>query len=1084
MRLLLPVQSLSLPCCFSLLALSFWHFPDFATAQTIISTPDGTGTIVNITGDKYNISGGSRSQDGANLFHSFQRFDLNANQTATFLTAPTIQNILSRVNSSNPSIIQGLIQVTGSNANLYLINPAGILFSNTARLDVPGSFTATTATSLGFGSDRFNAIGSNPYAALVGAPTQFRFDLAQPGSIINQGSLSVSPGNSLTLLGGTVLNTGTLTAPDGTITIAAIPGSNQVRISQVGSLLSLEVTPTSLQIPFTPLSLPQLLTYAGLNHASQVIVNPDRSLQLQGSTVPLQPGTALASGSFTGRAINIFGDRVAVLNAAVNAPDGTVRIGGGYQGRDPVLNASRTIVDRTSTIDVNRGRAILWSNQVTGFFGTISARSGFVEVSGKESLIFRGNVDVGRSGTLLLDPRNILISNDPGDPSAEASLPNIFINSFAGTDITLNAGILASQTGSIILEATDHITIAPGISLNFARSAESIILLADADQDGIGAFSMDPSQTISTDGRPLIIDAASINLGNINTSTNAGPGGEVQLSAAGDIRAGAILTNGTTEAGNVFITSQTGNITTGNITAIADNGTPAAVSLDAPGTVTTGTPLAEPQELDKIVDEVTNYTASPEESAADGAATLDADSKLADPADNEFDGEDLVGIQLPVGDGFLDNRQAKRSLNQSEKGRLNEFRSYFGAGLAGKPMTPSEIRSVLSDIQQQTANRTAVIYVNAPRRETAITPVAELINTSAISIPRQNPKEQPLELLVFTGDRDPLRIAVPNVTRDQLMQIVQQFRSDLITSLRRRSTSYLKPAQQLHQWLIAPIEAKLGAGFTDTLLFSMDSGLRSLPIAALHDGKQYLIEKYSLGMTPAIGLMDPRYRSLQSAQVLAMGASQFRDLNPLPAVPTETSRIAQLWNGKTFLNQNFTRKNLVQVRQQTPFQIIHLATHAEFNPGQVSDSYIQLWDDKLRLDELPKLGWNQPAVDLLVLSACRTAVGNPEAELGFAGIAVASQVKTALASLWSVSDEGTLALMTSFYDELRSAKVKTEALRQAQLSMLRGHTQIESGRILRSGSTISLPPALGNLSQPNLAHPYFWSGFTLIGSPW
>jgi CHAT domain-containing protein len=215
-----------------------------------------------------------------------------------------------------------------------------------------------------------------------------------------------------------------------------------------------------------------------------------------------------------------------------------------------------------------------------------------------------------------------------------------------------------------------------------------------------------------------------------------------------------------------------------------------------------------------------------------------------------------------------------------------------------------------------------------------------------------------------------------------------------------------------------------------------------------------------------------------------MGASQFQDLNPLPAVPTETSRIAQLWNGKTFLNQNFTRKNLVQVRQQTPFQIIHLATHAEFNPGQVSDSYIQLWDDKLRLDELPKLGWNQPAVDLLVLSACRTAVGNPEAELGFAGIAVASQVKTALASLWSVSDEGTLALMTSFYDELRSAKVKTEALRQAQLSMLRGHTQIESGRILRSGSTISLPPALGNLSQPNLAHPYFWSGFTLIGSPW
>ncbi|NES73548.1 MAG: CHAT domain-containing protein, partial [Okeania sp. SIO2D1] len=163
---------------------------------------------------------------------------------------------------------------------------------------------------------------------------------------------------------------------------------------------------------------------------------------------------------------------------------------------------------------------------------------------------------------------------------------------------------------------------------------------------------------------------------------------------------------------------------------------------------------------------------------------------------------------------------------------------------------------------------------------------------------------------------------------------------------------------------------------------------------------------------------------------------------------------------------------------------VHLATHGEFNPGQVSNSYIQLWDRKLALDELRTLGWNDPPVELLVLSACRTALGNREAELGFAGLAVAAGVKSALGSLWTVSDAGTLGLMTNFYQQLQTAPIKAEALRQAQLSMARGEVYLENGQLISGERQIPLPEVLADVGDKDLSHPYYWSGFTMIGNPW
>ncbi|MGL5197106.1 MAG: filamentous hemagglutinin N-terminal domain-containing protein, partial [Chroococcales cyanobacterium] len=179
----------------TLLAVVCWWgvFLEPGRTQSILPAVDGTGTQVTHDGDRFDIQGGSHSGDGSNLFHSFDRFGLDAGQTANFLAHPDIQNIFTRVVGGNPSLIQGLLQVSGSHSNLYLINPAGILFGPTAQLNLTGSFFATTANSLGFNSGAsFEVLGPSSYHSLTGSPNQFDFTQSQAGSIVNAGDLTVA----------------------------------------------------------------------------------------------------------------------------------------------------------------------------------------------------------------------------------------------------------------------------------------------------------------------------------------------------------------------------------------------------------------------------------------------------------------------------------------------------------------------------------------------------------------------------------------------------------------------------------------------------------------------------------------------------------------------------------------------------------------------------------------------------------------------------------------------------------------------------------------------------------------------------
>ncbi|MEX0269766.1 filamentous hemagglutinin N-terminal domain-containing protein [Leptolyngbyaceae cyanobacterium UHCC 1019] len=562
-----------------LLAVAFFEFVQPPALAQITIAPDGTNTGVKQAGNTFNITGGT--QAGSNLFHSFQQFGLNAGQIANFLSNPTIANILGRVTGGDASIINGQIQVTGSNANLYLMNPAGIVFGANASLNVPGSFTATTANAIGFRpgitgvpGQWFNAMGVNNYAALVGTPSAFVFSALQPGAIVNAGNLAVGQGQSLTLLGGTVVNTGTLTAPGGTVTLAAVPGDLYVRVGSTGSILSydlpLAVKNTVNPLTTPPLSLPQLLTGGTVENATGLTVeNGVVKLTPSGITIPTNAAVAIASNQIdvsgtTGGNVQILGDRVGVISATINASGtnggGTVLIGGDYKGQGTVPNAQQTFVSRDSTLNASAlqtgqgGKVIVWADSATRFQGTIAAKGGagsgnggFVEVSGK-SLSFDGSVDVtapaGQSGQLLLDPDVVLIGA-VGTDDAELNDGQILAgDGGAGTTFQIStAKLLQLLNGSnVTIAANNAIAVNQPVNATLNPNPGNLALTAT---------------TINVNA-PLSINGALTLTGNVSNNNDR----IVNLTSKGDlvIQGNVAVNDGVGVPAAVKLTSTEGNI--------------------------------------------------------------------------------------------------------------------------------------------------------------------------------------------------------------------------------------------------------------------------------------------------------------------------------------------------------------------------------------------------------------------------------------------------------------------------------------------------------------------------------------------
>ena len=462
-------------------------------------------------------------------------------------------------------------------------------------------------------------------------------------------------------------------------------------------------------------------------------------------------------------------------------------------------------------------------------------------------------------------------------------------------------------------------------------------------------------------------------------------------------------------------------------------------------TVATTEETEEVAASEETTEETEEVAASEETEEIAEETTEETEEEVSDSNENSQDlGQEVDRIAYEV---QVQEAPTDIAIQMQEEFQLTQLMDTSGIQLYGQVPSVKQISNRLAELGEQTGKNPA--FVNISLQSDRLEAFVVLPNDtktakgedSLVASTDLNKLDSPKTPRAIT-----LRETVKDTSRKELIATATQFREEVSDSSKLNQTSYLKSSQELYKVLIEPIEAELEANNIDILVFSMDSGLRLLPLAALHDGEQFLIEKYAVAIVPSFGLTDTRYVSLDKSSILAMGASEFVEQASLPTMPIELETIvSQPRQGEVFINEQFTVDNFkAQNQRETPFPIVHLGTHAEFKAGSLNDSYIQFYDDKLKIPQLQdlsqELGWNSDAtpIELLVLSACETALGDEKAELGFAGLAVQAGVKSALASLWYVSDVGTLALMGEFYDRLDDTLIKAEALRQTQLKMLQG----------------------------------------------
>lgn len=292
---------------------------------------------------------------------------------------------------------------------------------------------------------------------------------------------------------------------------------------------------------------------------------------------------------------------------------------------------------------------------------------------------------------------------------------------------------------------------------------------------------------------------------------------------------------------------------------------------------------------------------------------------------------------------------------------------------------------------------------------------------------------------------------------DKLQQLLTQ--PDRINDVKKLSGT-------VYNWLIQPLENKLANTNVKILVFVLDGSLRNIPMAVLYDqqDQKFLIQKYAIALAPGLQLIDPKPLQKMTFNALIAGVSKEREIenrtfSPLTYVEYELRTIqSAIPKTEELLNQNFTRKNVQNQMQAAPYTVVHIATHGEFS-SNAEKTFILTWNQLLKVkdfDKILRLGNSSKsrAIELLVLSACQTALGDKRATLGLAGIAVRAGARSTLATLWSVDDESTAVLMSKFYDELENPTLtKADALRRAQISLL------ESDEI-----------------------PYLWAPYVLVGN--
>ncbi|MGB3296586.1 MAG: CHAT domain-containing protein [Phormidesmis sp.] len=363
---------------------------------------------------------------------------------------------------------------------------------------------------------------------------------------------------------------------------------------------------------------------------------------------------------------------------------------------------------------------------------------------------------------------------------------------------------------------------------------------------------------------------------------------------------------------------------------------------------------------------------------------------------------------------------------------------------------------------------------------TAVLSTAILDSDVPLSRKQSDPAKQ-LAVIMSLPDGSK-KVAQTPVTLQQIESVIKEFRNTLEAGGSQYISEYeFAPSQQLYDWLIKPFERDLTN--VKTLVFVNDGLLRSVPMAALYDGQQYLIEKFAVATTPSLTLTDPQRIPRPTAlSALLMGVSdrpdvEGRPFNELPAVKQELSAVSEkLPDSEVLLNEAFSISALRTALAEKDYRILHMATHGTFGfdpaenyivAGAKREDEANQFNETLTISELDNLirSVSDPTrepIELLTLTACETAIGDNRSTLGLAGVAIRAGVRSAIATLWSVSDDSSADLISQFYANLQTSDMpqqltKAEALRAAQISMIRSDDFVDT-------------------------HPYRWAPFILIGN--
>jgi CHAT domain-containing protein len=416
---------------------------------------------------------------------------------------------------------------------------------------------------------------------------------------------------------------------------------------------------------------------------------------------------------------------------------------------------------------------------------------------------------------------------------------------------------------------------------------------------------------------------------------------------------------------------------------------------------------------------------------------------------------DLLGIGA-----ITDEQRAKelsKVVNTIDALKLAELQNYFGNDCILSALNPKQVGELLQDNSvafQNTAFLSSIIL----KDKTGI----------LLQLPNQTTK--------FKWIEDPNQEGDKIVSRDGLEKKITEFRKGLVTT---GKINYDKTtAAQLYDWIIRPFAEDIKPDKIKTLVFIQDGFLRSVPMAALYDHqeKKYLVETYAVATTPSLRLTVPKVSYRQSQKALILGLTKEatidgKSFDPLSWVSEEVNVVESIFpNHTALIDDNFIPESFGQKLEKTTYPIVHIASHAQFGIIPEDTFIVTGKNQKLTISQLENslrnLNSKSDSVELLTLTACKTAVGDDRSTLGLAGVALQVGVKSAIASLWSIQDDSTSELVKTFYTNYRNDGMSiAQALQTAQKRMINAK---------------KLPPSEG--INPKYDHPGYWAAMIVIGN--